>query len=333
MPADLSNWFESMLYPLTFYPVFKERIWGGRNLERLFGKPLPQGASIGESWEISDRPDAVSVIANGPLMEKDLRWLMEQAGPDLLGDAAALDGRFPLLVKILDAQDKLSLQVHPPAALAKRLGGQTKAEMWYVVDAKPGAELFVGLKRGTTRDEFESRIREGSVEACFHRIAVRRGDAMFLPSGRVHAIGAGIVIFEVQQNSDTTYRVHDWNRVDDRGRPRELHIRESLTSIDFQDFQPELIKAPEASGQDSCRTLVNNALFQVAERAFEPGIWTEKTSDRPVVLGVVSGRLALEGDGIRIELRPGGFCLIPANVPQLRLDCATQVQVLWTVPG
>src|SRR5437588_8740657 len=141
-----------MLYPLTFHPIFKERIWGGRNIERLFGKQLPQRAPIGESWEISDRPDDASVISNGPLTGKDLRWLMEHARHDLLGTAAALDGRFPLLVKILDAEEKLSLQVHPPAAIAKELLGEAKTELWYVVDAKPGAQLFVGLKRGVTRD-------------------------------------------------------------------------------------------------------------------------------------------------------------------------------------
>src|SRR6185436_11351288 len=125
-----------MLYPLTFYPIYKERIWGGRNIERLFGKSLPQGTSIGESWEISDRPDDVSVIANGSLAGKDLRWLMEHVRADLLGEAPALEDCFPLLVKILDAQEKLSLQVHPPASMAKELGGAAKTELWYIVDAK-----------------------------------------------------------------------------------------------------------------------------------------------------------------------------------------------------
>ncbi len=322
-----------MLYPLTFRPIYKERIWGGRNLERLFGKKLPQGGTIGESWEISDRPGDVSAIENGPLLGKDLHWLMEHARLDLLGDAAAPADRFPLLAKILDAQEKLSLQVHPPEALAKALGGEAKTEIWYVVDAKPGAELLAGLKRGTTREEFERRIGDGSVDTCFHRVAVQRDDAMFLPSGRVHAIGAGNVIFEMQQNSDTTYRVYDWNRVDEKGRPRELHIRQSLASIDFEDFEPNVIRAPESSDPDRSRILVDNAVFRVAVRSFEPGVRTLMTNRRPIVAGVISGRLALESHGIRIELGPGGFCLLPASLGQFRLDCSTQVQLLWTVPG
>ena len=166
-----------MLYPLTFRPIFKERVWGGRELERLYHKPLPPGVPIGESWEISDRPGDVSVIANGPLAGKDLRWLMENHAADLLGDAKPQGGRFPLLIKILDAQDKLSLQVHPPAATAAALGGEPKTEMWYVAEAAPGAELYVGLKRGVTRAEFEQQDQGrhgGRVLSSRERAAGRR---------------------------------------------------------------------------------------------------------------------------------------------------------------
>src|SRR5579859_6328112 len=230
------------LYQLTFKPIFKERVWGGRKLEQLYKKELPAGAVIGESWEISDRPGDASVVANGPLAGKDLRWLMEHHAAELLGAAAAKTDRFPLLVKILDAAEKLSLQVHPPASVAAALGGEPKTEMWYVAEADPGADIFVGLKSGVTRSEFEQKIKDGTVADCFHRIEVGKGDVMFLPSGRVHALGAGSVIFEIQQNSDTTYRVFDWNRVGLDGKPRELHVEKSLASIDFNDFEPGLIK-------------------------------------------------------------------------------------------
>src|SRR5207249_4088873 len=196
-----------MLYPLTFHPILKERVWGGRRLEDLYHKPLPLGVPIGESWEISDRPGDVSMIANGPLAGKDLHWLVERHAQELLGSVQAIHGRFPLLVKILDSEEKLSLQVHPPPQRALELGGEPKTEMWFIGQAAPDAELFVGLKRGVTREEFERKIRAGNVEECVHRLKVKAGDAMFLPSGRVHAIGAGLVIFEIQQNSDTTYRV------------------------------------------------------------------------------------------------------------------------------
>jgi mannose-6-phosphate isomerase len=322
-----------MLYPLSFHPIYQERIWGGRNLERLFGRKLPTKVGIGESWEISDRPGARSVIANGPLAGHDLHWLAEHAQRELMGQAETLDGRFPLLVKILDAQEKLSLQVHPPAVTAKDLGGEPKTEIWYVVDAQPGAELYAGLKRGVTRTQFERGIPDGSVANCFHRLPAGRGDALFLPSGRVHAIGAGYVIFEIQQNSDTTYRVFDWNRVDSQGRRRELHVREALASIDFDDFEPGLIKAPETRPEAGFRMLTENPLFHVAEVNFEPGPRMEKSDDRPLVLAVISGCLKVEGNGARLDLGPGDFCLIPACVAQFKLDCSTQARLLWSRPA
>ena len=217
------------LYPLTFQPIYKERIWGGRRLAEMYGRQLPPDVPIGESWEISDRPDDESVIANGAFAGRTIRWLMQHHGRELLGDAAAAaGGRFPLLCKILDARDRLSLQVHPPAGKAAGLGGEPKTEMWYIADADPGAELFVGLRGGVTRGEFEAKVHSGAVAECFHRIPVQSGDTMFLPSGRVHAIGAGLVIFEIQQNSDTTYRVFDWNRKGLDGRPRELHLEDGI---------------------------------------------------------------------------------------------------------
>ncbi len=206
-----------MLYPLKFHPIFKERVWGGRKLEELFEKKLPPNAPIGESWEITHRPEGVSVIANGSLAGKNLHWLMEHHSQELLGPARSQDGRFPLLIKILDAREKLSLQVHPPARLAAQLGGEPKTEMWYIAHAQAGAELYVGLRRGVSRAEFERRIRDGTVADCFHRVEVKAGDVMFLPSGRVHAIGAGVVIFEIQQNSSDMGR----NRGTNRGRSRE----------------------------------------------------------------------------------------------------------------
>src|ERR1035441_6941527 len=177
------------MYPFIFHPIFKERVWGGRELERLYAKQLPPGKPIGEAWEISDRPGDASVIANGPLAGKDLRWLMEQHPAEILGGAKpAGEGRFPLLCKILDARERLSLQVHPPPGKARELNGEPKTEMWFIAEAAPAASLYVGLKHGVTRAEFERKIGEGSVADCFHRIPVRAGDTMFLPSGRVHAI-------------------------------------------------------------------------------------------------------------------------------------------------
>ena len=323
-----------MLYPLTFHPIFKERVWGGRRLESLYGKRLPPDATVGESWEITDRPEGVSVIANGPLAGRTLRWLMEEHAAELLGAARALGGRFPLLVKILDAQDKLSLQVHPPAALAAFLGGEPKTEMWYITDATPDAALFVGLKRGVTRAQFEARVADGTVAECFHRVNVRAGDAMFLPSGRVHAIGAGSVLFEIQQNSDTTYRVFDWNRVGLDGRPRELHVAPSLASIDFTDFEPALLRAePSSAAADACRTLVNDPLFRVEVGELAAGKSVRCATPSVVVLGVIHGELVVRHAAGDARLCAGDFCLLPASLGEVTLHAPAGARFLHAQPG
>ena len=331
-----------MLYPFTFHPLFKERVWGGRRLAALYGKDLPPGVPIGESWEISDRPDDESVIANGPLAGRSLRWLMESHGPELLGAASpARDGRFPILCKILDAREMLSLQVHPPAHKARELRGDPKTEMWHIVDAAPGAELFVGLKRGVTREMFEARIASGEVAGCFHRIPVSRGDTMFLPSGRVHAIGAGLVIFEIQQNSDTTYRVFDWNRKGLDGKPRELHIAESLASIDFEDVEPGLVEAggygppeggpyidagpqgPPEGGphiEGGPRMLVRDPLFDADLHAARAAGAIDLRPPRLRIVAMISKTLRVVGGGATLAMAPGQFCLIPASLAGVTLE-------------
>jgi mannose-6-phosphate isomerase len=309
-----------VLYPLIFHPIFKERVWGGRSLESLYRKALPAGAPIGESWEISDRPGDVSVIANGPLAGENLHWLMEQQPRDLLGGARAANGRFPLLIKLLDAREKLSLQVHPPAEKAAALGGEPKTELWYIAHAEPGAELYVGLKRGVSRAEFETKIRTGDVADCFHRLPVKAGDAMFLPSGRVHAIGAGLVIFEIQQNSDTTYRVFDWNRVGLDGKPRDLHVAQSLQSIDFEDVEPQLSSGDFSSaGRFRIRRLTRNGLFKVDQFKSLARETLRFHQPRLRIIASLEHQLTVCGDGTSIELHPGRFCMVPASVKSLEL--------------
>lgn len=323
-----------MLYPFKFNPIFKERVWGGRAIETLYKKPLPGTGPIGESWEISDRPGDASVIANGPLAGKDLRWLMENHERDLLGDARSQNGLFPLLIKILDAQEKLSLQVHPPSSKAAELGGDPKTEMWHITHAAPGAELYVGLRRGVTREEFERRIQDGTVAECFHRIPVKAGDTMFLPSGRVHAIGAGLVIFEIQQNSDTTYRVFDWNRVGTDGKPRQLHIGESLASIDFQDFEPELVGGSyNSAGRFKIRPLAKHPLFSVdAFRALSKETISFK-QPRLKIVGALEHRLAISDEEVSVDLQPGEFCLIPASVRNAEIHAEIGSSFLLIGPG
>ncbi|HSS15511.1 MAG TPA: type I phosphomannose isomerase catalytic subunit [Candidatus Dormibacteraeota bacterium] len=241
--------------PLIFEPIFMERMWGGRRLEAEFGKKLPPQRPIGESWEIVDRPEAQSIVREGLLRGKTLHELWTQYRDEIFGEAPD-SSRFPLLLKLLDAHDKLSLQVHPPEKLADRLGGEPKTEFWYVAAADPGAELYLGFRESITRDQFEKALLDGTAADHVHTVRVKTGDAAFLPAGRLHALGAGNLLIEVQQNSDTTYRVFDWNRVDDKGKRRQLHIDQALQCIDFNDVAPKLV---EPQGE----LLVRHELFEV----------------------------------------------------------------------
>ena len=300
---------------------------------------------IGESWEISDRPGDASVITNGPFAGRNLRWLMENHARELLGGAKPATGnRFPLLCKILDAREKLSLQVHPPQKIGSAgfqpaspetrrqdggaPSGEPKTELWLIADAVPGAELYVGLKRGVTRTEFEQKIRNGSVAECFHRLPVKAGDAMFLPSGRVHAIGAGIVIFEIQQNSDTTYRVFDWNRAGLDGKPRELHVAESLASIDFNDFEPPLVQSRFTGGEIKSRALVNDPLFNVEVLAMKTGAGLNLKPWKLQILAVVHGQFEIKDGSISVRLAAGQFCLVPASSERTNISAQTEAMLL-----
>jgi mannose-6-phosphate isomerase len=318
-----------VLYPLTFHPIFKERIWGGREIEKLYGKKLPAGRLIGESWEISDRPNDESIVANGTFAGKSLRWLMENHAHELLGDASpAVENRFPLLIKILDARERLSLQVHPPAHKVAELKGEPKTEMWFIADAAPSAELFVGLKHGVTRAEFERKISDGGVAGCFHRVPVRAGDTMFLPSGRVHAIGSGLVIFEIQQNSDTTYRVFDWNRVGLDGKPRELHIAQSLASIDFNDFEPELVETKFSDNETEVRSLVNDPLFKVETWKLNSGATGFLKPKKLQIVAAVGGRIEIKSGSETVKLSAGQFCLIPAGLERTEILAESESTLL-----
>ena len=254
-----------MLYLLTFKPIFRERVWGGRRLKTLFNKPLPPSQQIGESWEISDRPNAISIINNGPFAGRGLHWLLENHAEKLLGEVSSHDGRFPWLAKLLDANEDLSVQVHPPANLAEQLCGEPKTEAWHIAHAEPDARLIAGLKRGTKSEDFESRLGRSGFPSCLHKIPANKGDSIFIPSGQLHALGAGTVVFEIQQNSDTTYRVFDWNRTGLDGQPRELHIDKALQSINFTDIEAHAqTPAWNSAAGYSFQTIANEkAVFRI----------------------------------------------------------------------
>jgi mannose-6-phosphate isomerase len=291
----------SLSSPLTFEPIFQERIWGSRKLASLFRKNLPTDQSIGESWEIVDRPEAQSVVRNGPLRDRTLNELWTRDRQSIFGNVPD-SARFPLLIKLLDAHDQLSLQVHPPEKVAAKLGGEPKTEFWYVASAIPGAKLYVGLREAVTRNEFAQAVRAGTVASLVHTIQVQTGDSIFLPAGRFHAVGGGNVLVEIQQNSDTTYRVYDWNRVDDTGKPRQLHVDQALESIDFNDVAPDLVHATGA-------VLVKHELFEIQK-------WDLDSSREIAPAGQFAILCCLSG-GVRcvdVDLRPGEFLLAPASL-------------------
>ncbi|RRJ95018.1 mannose-6-phosphate isomerase [Opitutaceae bacterium TAV4] len=240
---------------LRFQPLYQERVWGGRALETSLGRRLPSGSGsgsttkpIGESWEIVDRPEAQSVIASGKFKGKKLRDVLAKNAAEIMGPAWDKEKPFPILVKWLDCRERLSLQVHPPASVAASLKGEPKTETWFIADTEPGASLIVGLKKGVTREQFEKAIANNTLEDCVHRFRVAEGDSILVQSGEVHAIDAGNLILEIQQNSDTTYRVYDWGRTGLDGKPRQLHIEESLASIKWDDFEPAPVRAAPTSG-------------------------------------------------------------------------------------
>lgn len=227
--------------PIVFAPIYQERVWGGRSLQTVYGRELPDGP-VGESWELVDRPEAQSVVVGGTYDGRTLASLWADDRKLFGTYAEDLTGPFPLLVKLLDARAALSVQVHPPAELAEALGGEPKTEMWFVVNAEPGAYVLAGVREGVTRESFSRAQQDGEdLSRLLHRHPVRVGDVLLVPSGRVHALGAGCLVVEVQQNSDTTYRVYDYDRPGVDGEPRELHVEQSLACIAFEDVEPELL--------------------------------------------------------------------------------------------
>lgn len=289
-------------YPLKFRPVFKERIWGGSRLRELFGKPLPQTTKIGESWELSDLPGSESIIMEGDLAGMSIGEAARRYPQEIMG-IGKFSGQFPLLLKLLDAQDVLSVQVHPDNETCKRQGkGQPKTECWYIIEARSGACIYKGLRPGVTRVELEAAISGGMAAELLRRVEVASGECHFLPAGTPHAIGAGLVIAEVQTPSDTTYRLFDWGRVDGSGQSRQLHVADALDSIHF---------GQNNLGATTIGRLVDSDYFKVDKGHQAAG--TELLfSDKMKVLMFVRGGGRIVGEGVMVEFGAGETILIPA---------------------
>lgn len=321
------------LYPLLFEPVLKDYIWGGRNLETKLGRPLPAG-QIAESWEIAGHEDGTTVVANGRFAGMPLTDLQQQLGLDLIGSRNAWAherGKFPLLIKLLDANTQLSVQVHPDDdyALAHEGNELGKTEMWMVLHAAPDATIILGVKTGTTPAAFRQAIENGRLEPHLHHIPVQTGDAICVPAGSLHAIMGGLLIAEIQQNSNTTYRVYDWNRLQN-GQPRPLHVDQALDVINFAQVEPSLpTPTPIADGDGVRRTQLCANRYFVTERVeMQPGAqFAGACHGRSLeIWGAVQGNARIN----ETPLAAVQFTLLPASMGDFTVQAETAVTLLRT---
>ncbi|MBQ7396049.1 MAG: class I mannose-6-phosphate isomerase [Lentisphaeria bacterium] len=314
------------LYPLKFAPVYMERIWGGNQMAECLNRVLPEHTSpIGEAWEISDRPEADSVVTNGALAGKSLGELVKYYGKRLLGDDCREVGRFPLLVKIIDAGERLSLQVHPDSSACRELGegAEPKTEMWYVISARPGAKILAGLSEKATRHHLRELITSPDVENLLQVYPSQPGDAYYIPSGTLHAIGAGNLILEVQQNSDTTYRISDWGRVDSNGKSRELHVEKGIKSVNFMNRKsPRIAGVVDKVRRNRKYDVVSLCpYFTVSDlRLVESRMDDTKSKSFHLLSGINSRFKVVCANGAGETVECGETVLVPAAVGSYRIE-------------
>ncbi len=318
-----------MLYPLKFSPILKDKIWGGTKLEKLFGKPASSD-KLGESWELSGYEGDESVVINGLLAGNNLVELIEIYMGDLVGDKIydAFGLSFPLLFKLIDANENLSIQVHPgDEVAAERHNSYGKTEMWYVVDADPGAELIIGFTKDCTPDEYVEALDAGEVESLLQKVPVKKGDVLFIPAGLVHAIGKGVVVAEIQQSSDITYRIYDYKRVDDKGNERELHTEQALDVIDFSAAKEP--KTPYLAVLNEITPLIDCDYFTTNLIKFDDAVTRNYGElDSFVSYMCLEGNMIIEYNNEKTIVNKGDTVLIPAIINELALIPETSVTLL-----
>jgi mannose-6-phosphate isomerase len=309
-----------MFYPLFFKPVYKEIVWGGRKLEKKFNRTLPEGR-IAESWEICCHRNGKSVVLNGGFKDNTLEELIIKYKVQILGQRGKKFNTFPLLIKLIDANAKLSVQVHPNDDYALAHEGEFgKTEMWYILYANEGAQIIYGIKEGTRRDAFKKSIKDGTLEEHLNFIDVKKDDVFFIPSGTVHAILDGILIAEIQQNSDTTYRVYDWNRVDKNGKTRPLHIKKALDVIRFG---PDNTK--NESYSVACADyeiyMISKCNYFTVEKLWVRNKYADKPEgDSFYAYTSIEGNGKLHYGNISYDLPPGTSFLIPASMGEYTIE-------------
>ncbi len=319
---------EPQIYPLTFDPIFKDYLWGGRNLADKLGHELPDGI-IAESWEIAAHPDGSSAVNRGPLAGKTLPEVQEELGVELVGtrNQSMLDlGRFPLLIKLLDANRWLSVQVHPDDAYGlaneEDLG---KTEMWVVLYAEPDAELIYGFKPGVSKAAFAEAIATGTVDDWLHRVPVKTGDVIFVPAGTVHALGPGTIVAEIQQNSNTTYRIYDW------GRPRPIHVEQALDVLNFDLIEPKPLTPTLLEDNGVRREQIGQcAYFQTERLALPAGSAFSGTCDGSTfeIWAVLEGEAVISWAGEPVSLAAVGWVLLPAALGDFQVTAVEESVLL-----
>lgn len=319
-------------YPLRFIPIYKERIWGdSQKFSHCLGRRLPGDTCIGESWEITDRNGESSRAANGPLAGRSLRELIAVHPETMLGPGAKPDQRFPLLIKFISTADRLSLQVHPPDEYARKhhAWDTGKTEMWYVMEAGSRAEFLVGFKSTQTPESVREAIDQKRFESLLNHSRVQAGEAYFIPAGRVHGIGPDILLAEIQQNSDLTFRVYDYDRCDSQGRKRELHVEQALRVMDFTDISNGRVEeGQEPCAEKSARNLVSDTHFKVEH------LDLKKLTPGPVARGfqiliITQGQGQLVYPQGEEKLERGNVLLLPAGFSEWRVEpCDTGVGML-----
>lgn len=321
------------LYPLILKPIFKEKPWGGRRLETLLGKDLPPDVPIGESWELTMRRDEKNIIVNGPLAGKTLFEMGNERGDELFGISSVTENRFPLLIKFIDAQDTLSVQVHPDdryVSLHENTNDSGKTEMWYILHAERESRIIFGLKEGIAREEIRKALKDKPLKDCFNEIPVKEGDAFFIPAGTVHAIGRGIVLAEIQQNSDITYRLYDWDRVDSQGRPRDLHVEKALDVINFAFTDTVKIEGTAVLEGKNRKTLLIECPHFAVELLEINQETAEKTFNSFSIISMLEGRLNIQWGGGKVNVTKGETVFLPACLSDYRLTPETFSKMLKT---
>jgi mannose-6-phosphate isomerase len=308
-------------YPLKSVPVFKQRIWGGQRLHDVFGKALPVGVKIGESWEVADLAEGQSTVGNGEFIGRPLGSAVRQ-NKEMIAGTKDFPEQFPLLIKFLDAQDVLSVQVHPDPETCRRMGkGEPKTECWYIIAAEPGAVIYKGLNKPVTKERFAKAIADGTVSDLLAKVPVKAGECHFLPAGTAHAIGAGLLIAEIQTPSDTTYRVFDWNRLGDDGKPRPLHIAEALECIHFDAVGAKL--AVTTTGR-----LVDCEYFKIDKYSQVAGSQLPLPAGQMRTLVVLSGGGSIVAEQIDPVTFKAGDCLVVPAALNSRMEFAGDCEYL-----